>query len=225
MPNPFGEDQRRPRRAGRFGLSVTSSVIVSLILIACGGAAIQSGIAETGLQALESEKNISNNAVARIHKNEPVPVLNDSSDAHNQRIFYTEQSDPNKVEYLELLALDGTPIAHFTIKGQVSAMDTSLTNPTQQLCTQGSEHREEGRGCDPVGLAEPNGIYQGADAGHFAITTSGALIEWEGNFVTSDQPFNIKIPTKLVLNESAAPTATDTSHVTANAVLPNGRTH
>jgi hypothetical protein len=208
----------------KFGLTSASAAIAALILVACGGV-VGSGVAGelTGYQLLQHEVNVDNNSLGRIEKNEPIPVLSDSSDAHNQRQFVTEESDPNKIEYLELLGFDGTPIAHFTIKGQVSAMDTSETNPSQQLCSEGSESREEGRNCSTVGLAEPNGIYGGADAAHFAFTTSGALIEWEGNFVTSDQPFTLKAPVKLVLNEQAPVTSTNLSHV-SDGELPNGRT-
>jgi hypothetical protein len=42
------------------------------------------------------------------------------------------------------------------------------------------------------------------------------LIEWEGSFITSDQPFNIKVPEKLVLNESVAPSTTSHSNIIAN---------
>jgi hypothetical protein len=166
-----------------------------------------------GGQLIQHETNVDNNALGRIEKAEPIPVLSDSSDAHNQRQFVIEESDPNKLEYLELLGLDGTPIAHFTIKGQVSAMDTSETNPSQNACSEGGNNNYA---CGTIGLAEPNGVYGGIDAGHFAFTTSGALIEWQGDFITSDQPFNIKTPTKLVLNESVAPTATSHANIIAN---------
>lgn len=217
--NPF-EEQPQKRRIGfgKFSISVTAVVIVSLLIAACGGV-VGSGIAGglNGSQLLTHEQNVDNNSLGRIEKNEPIPVLNDSSDAHNQRQFVLEESDPNKIEYLELLGFDGTPIAHFTIKGQVSAMDTSETNPAQVECPiNGQGEHSEGVGCGTIGLAEPNGIYGGADAGHFAFTTDGALIEWQGDFITSDQPFNIKTPTKLVLNESIAPSKTDLSHVIGN---------
>lgn len=219
QPNPFGGPPPKRKRSfslGRFTISTTAVAVVALVLAACGGV-VGSGIAGTlhGGELLQHEANVDNNALGRIEKNEPIPVLNDSSDAHNQRQFVIETSDPNKIQYLELLGFDGTPIAHFTIKGQVSAMDTSETNPSQNICSSGGDENN-GYTCGTVGLAEPNGIYGGADAGHFAFTTSGALIEWQGDFITSDQPFNIKTPVKLVLNETVAPTPTSHKSIIAN---------
>lgn len=207
------------RIGARVGLSATGVAIVAAALVACGGGI---GVGVAGLrgdQVIASEKNVSNNALGRIKAQEPLPVLNDSSDAHNQRIFYTEQSDPSKVEYLELIGLSGQPYAHFTIKGQVSSMNTQMSNPSQAVCSDGGTN---GNACTTIGLPEPNGVYLGQDAGHFAITTSGALVEWEGNFVTSDQPFSIKAPVSMTLNENVAPTVTSLSHV-SGGVLPNGR--
>jgi hypothetical protein len=217
--SPFiNHSNKRKGFFARMGISSTAVAIVALVLVACGGV-VGSGIAggPTGSELIQHETNVDNNALGRIEKNEPIPVLSDSSDAHNQRQFVIEESDPNKIEYLELLGLNGNPIAHFTIKGQVSAMDTSETNPSQIDCPyEDNNNNSASLGCGSIGLAEPNGIYGGADAGHFAFTTSGALIEWEGNFITSDQPFNIKTPVQLVLNESVAPTPTSHSNIVAN---------
>lgn len=219
--NPFGE--HIPRRRRRFGNPARSAVvgaIVGLTLAACGGG-VYVATAENGAEALRHETNVANNSLARIAKKEPIPVLYDSSDAHNQRLFLTEESDPNKIHYLELVGLNGAPYAHFTIKGQVSSMATSQTNFTQVVCP--IDDDSSGVGCGTTGQAEANGVYQGADDGHFAFTTSNAEIEWDGNFLVSDQPFTIKAPVQLSLDESVAPSPTDLSHV-AGGELPNGRT-
>lgn len=221
MNDPFGQTEARKGIFARLGLSSTAVAIVALVIAACGGV-VGSGIAESGQQALTHERNVDNNALARIQANIPVPVLSNSSDASNQAQFVTEQSDPNKVEYLELVGYNGAPYAHYTIKGQVSAMDTSQTNPWQSSCQEGGH---ENYSCVGIGMAEPNGIYGGADAGHFAFTTAGALIEWEGDFVTSDQPFTIKAPVLLQQDENIPPSETNLHGVLSGAKLPNGRTH
>lgn len=201
----------------RIGVGLALLVGLAILLTACGNQS-NSPVKDQGIKLQQA---VSDGAIGRINQTEPPPVLTDSSDAHNQRIFYTEQSDPNKVEYLELLSYTGQPIAHFTIKGQVSSMNTQETSPTQAYCVSG----EKEKACTTVDQPDPNGVYVGADQAHFAITTNGALIEWEGNFITSDQPFSTKTPVALSLNESVAPTTTDTSHVAQGALLPNGRSH
>lgn len=218
--NPFGEPVHRRRRFGWPVRTIVVSAIVALVLAACGGGVLVAS-GENGAEALRHEQNVANNSLARITKKEPIPVLYDSSDAHNQRLFLTEESDPNKIHYLELVGMNGQPYAHFTIKGQVSSMATSQTNFTQVECPINDQN--SGVGCGSVGQPEANGIYQGPDDGHFAFTTSGAEIEWNGNFLVSDQPFTIKAPVQLQLNENVAPSPTDLSHVSGGE-LPNGRT-
>lgn len=89
QPNPFGGPPPKRKRSfslGRFTISTTAVAVVALVLAACGGV-VGSGIAGTlhGGELLQHEANVDNNALGRIEKNEPIPVLNDSSDAHNQR--------------------------------------------------------------------------------------------------------------------------------------------
>lgn len=206
-------------------LAALMLVALVLVLSACSS---QNKEAVQGQQALRHEQQNSNGALSRVTKTEPVPILYDSSDAHNQRLFYTVQSDPNKIEYLTLISLSGQPYAHFTIKGQVSAMSTQETNAQQLACSKwttehtGKEREHEENTCGVIGQADPNGVYPGPDNAHFAFTTNGALIEWEGPFVQSDQPFEIKTPVALTLNENVAPTATSLAHVQGGE-LPNGR--
>lgn len=202
--------------------AATLAASAALLLAACGGGGYL--LAEgSQLKAVERQQAESNYAIERIQQTEHLPTLYDSSDAHNQKLFYTIQSDPYKIEYLTLIGLDGKPYAHFTIRGQVSSMNTQESNPVQPYCTKG-EAGSNGIAiaCIPLGLAEPNGVYQGNDNGHFAFTTSGAMIEWEGNFIESDEPFTIKNPVSLSINESVAPTSTNLTHQSGGELPKRG---
>lgn len=200
----------------------TLSASAALLLAACGGGGylLAQG---SQLKAVEQQQAESNYAIERIQQTEHLPTLYDSSDAHNQKLFYTIQSDPSKIEYLTLVGLDGTPYAHFTIRGQVSSMNTQESNPYQVNCPyEDNSNQGSALGCGTIGLAEPNGVYQGNDNGHFAFTTSGAMIEWEGNFIESDEPFTIKNPVSLSINESVAPTPTNLTHQSGGELPKRG---
>jgi hypothetical protein len=104
MQDPFGTPkQSRKGILARLGISSTAAAIVALVLVACGGV-VGSGVAGqlSGSELLQHEVDVDNNALGRIEKNEPIPVLSDSSDAHNQRQFVIEESDPKKIEYRRL---------------------------------------------------------------------------------------------------------------------------
>lgn len=151
-------------------------------------------------QVRRNEQKYTGNQLAALEKAEPFPFFHDSGNRRNQNYYYTAEADPNKIWYLALIGLDGTPYATYEIKGPVSSTNDQVTNPVQ---------RSGGSGA-VIGQAEPDGTYSGDHQNeHVAITTSGAVVKWVGYYVTQDQPFVIKIPIRLQANESVRPTKTD----------------
>lgn len=195
-------------------LLIAGLVGVALVATGCGnqtkGAA--SIVRKQDVQSI-------NNQVIELRRAEPLPRFHDSAALRVQNAYYTADADPNKIWYVTLVALDGTPYAHFTTKGAPQPAGDQVTNPVQQVCAGGSSGEKN---CDVIGLPEPNGVHQGANTpGYVAILTTGAVIRLPDGAVISDQPFDVKTPVKLSIDESKAISATDTSTST-NGHVPTG---
>lgn len=172
--------------------------------------------------ALSKDANRVNSDLGRLQAREPLPNLNDSADLRTQNYLYTAEADPNKIWYLVTISQTGQALGNYTIRGPVVPASDQVTNPTQLIC---QHFRANGNsGCDSatVGLAEPNGIYPGNTNDHLAITTSGAILRWDGFYQVSDQPISLKTPVTLSLNENVAPSHTDLSTSTGGKLPPRG---
>lgn len=185
-------------------LAVAAAIACAGLIAACGSApsAVSKGAATVNKQ------------LSVLERAEPIPRLLDSADRAIQRDFYTAEADPNKIWYLETLSMTGSVEATYTIRGPVEPASDEVTNPNQVICI-GESHS----GCGPVGLAEPNGVYEHPGNDHIARLVSGALLKFEGQYQTSDQPFTIKTPETLTINSNAPITHTDLSK-TEGGVLP-----
>lgn len=161
-----------------------------------------------------------NRQLAELRRAQPLPQFHDSAALHVQNAYYTADADPNKVWYVTLIALDGTPYAHFTTRGAPQPAGDQVTNPVQLQCQHNGDSRPDG--CGTIGLPEPNGVHQGVNTpGYVAILTTGAMIRLPENAVISDQPFAVKTPIKLSIDETASISATDESKTT-NGIVPKG---
>lgn len=196
-------------------------VMLSSIGLLTGGACNGSQSAGTKAQHNITSQDVNdvNTRQEILRKAEPLPIFNDSAALRVQDSYYTADADPNKTWYVTLVALDGTPYAHFTTKGAPQPAGDQVTNPVQQYCAGGSNGVKN---CDTIGLQEPNGVHQGLNNdGYIAILTTGAMIRIPSNAVISDQPFATKTPVRLTIDETASISATDTSK-TQGAVIPQG---
>lgn len=188
---------------------VLAALAVVLGLAACGGKSTPT--------VISSDIKAINGDVARLQSIEPLPTLKDSGDLRIQNYYYSAEADPNKIWYLVTMGMNGSPTGYYTIRGPVENLSDEVTNPVQQACAGGSNGEKN---CDTVGLAEPNGIYPGQTADHVAILTDGAILRWEGQFQTSDQPFKpISTPT-VSINEDAQISNTDLSKTAGGKVPP-----
>jgi hypothetical protein len=189
-------------------LAIIAAVAAALILAACGGGSSKHAAGPP------TDRSVVQSILNDLRARYPLPVLTDSSDLHNQIQYARVQSDPNKIEYLEFLSLSGTPIANFTIRGQVSAEATRITSPVRDHCFEGQDQGEFSCVQDPQ--PDLTGTYfSQSGGGYFAYLTDGALIQWPASvlFITSDQPFKTSSPVQLNIDETKAITATH-SHVT-----------
>lgn len=184
-------------------------------LAACG----QSNTQKAQQRIVGQDVNAINQQLQELRRNEPLPRFHDSAALHVQDAYYTADADPNKLWYVTLIALDGTPYAHFTTKGAPQPAGDQVTNPVQIACPKVNGN---GRHCDVIGLPEPNGVHQSTgNEGYIAILTTGALVRIPAGAVISDQPFSVKTPIRLSIDETQAVSHTDTSKTTG-AVVPKG---
>lgn len=196
-------------------------LIIAVLVAALGMTACSTGTSagkKAQTQVRKQDVQDINQQVLELRRAQPLPQFHDSAALHVQNAYYTADADPNKVWYVTLVALDGTPYAHFTTKGAPQPAGDQITNPVQQVCAGGSNGEKN---CDVIGLPEPNGVHQGAGSGYVAILTTGAVVRIPENAVISDQPFDVKTPVKLSIDETQAISATDLSKTT-NGVVPKG---
>jgi hypothetical protein len=161
--------------------------------------------------------------ISELRKAEKLPYLHDSAALRVQDAFYTADADPNKLWYVTMVAMDGTPYAHYVTRGAPQPAGDEVTNPVQLYCQHIGGGTNIPDGCGDIGLAEPNGVHQGtSNSGYVAISITGAILRFpsEGAHI-SDQPFKIDTPVKLQLDESAEISKTDTSK-TDNPEVPTG---
>lgn len=195
-------------------------VISALAIFALAGCPSGNNNAKKAANAVRKQDVLDiNRQVLKLRKLEPLPDFHDSAALHVQNAYYTADADPNKIWYVTLIALDGTPYAHFTTRGAPQPAGDQVTNPVQQVCAGGSSGEKN---CDVIGLPEPNGVHSSPSTqGYVAILTTGAMIRIPEGAVISDQPFEVKTPIKLSIDETASISKTDTG-TTKGAVVPTG---
>ncbi len=189
------------------------------VLVGLGAMLAVSACSSTS-STIQHNNGTINGDLQRLQAAEPLPKLLDSADLRDQNYLYTAESDPNKLWYLETLSWTGSVEGSYTIRGPVVAASDQVTSPTQLYCQVSSG--EAPNGCGVVGLAEPNGVYTGNTNDHIAVLTTGAILRWEGPYQVSDQPFTVRTPAVLNVNESAPISHTDLSKSEGGKVPPKG---
>jgi hypothetical protein len=150
-------------------------IVAATALAACGsGNSVGKKTAQVQISAVKNDVNRINAQLAKLRANEPTPTFNDSAALHVQDAYYTADADPNKIWYATVVALDGTPIAHFTTRGAPQPAGDQVTNPQQLYCQHIGHGTNIPDGCGTIGLPEPNGVHQGTgNEGYIAILTTG----------------------------------------------------
>lgn len=194
-------------------------IIIALVAVVAVTGCSQGSSNKLGRAVAKQDITTINSQVQELRRAEPLPRFHDSAALRVQNAYYTADADPNKTWYVTLVALDGTPYMHLTTKGAPQPAGDQVTNPVQQSCAGGSSGNKN---CDVIGLPEPNGVHQGTSTpGYVAILTTGAVVRLPENAVISDQPFDLKSPVKLAINENAQISKTDTATAT-NGHVPTG---
>lgn len=204
----------------------TIAVLALALVVALTGCGsknrLNKHIAQSQIAVVSQDVQDIESQLLEMRSAEPLPRFHDSAALHVQNAYYTADADPNKIWYVTLVALDGTPYAHFTTKGAPQPAGDQVTNPQQLYCQHIGQGTNIPDGCGTVGLPEPNGVHSSAESqGYVAILTTGAMIRIPEGALISDQPFKVDVPVKLSIDETKNISATDESK-TEGAVVPTG---
>lgn len=137
---------------------------------------------------------------SRLIKQVPIPQIKDSLERRNVAKRAELFNDGEKISYVYLVSY-GKVMSFHTAKGKISSLQSYL-NPTDRL-VYGDGSKCEGRyhessPCFTVEAPEIDGTYGSNPEGIFFFTTEGAYVEWNGEYMVSDQPLRLATPPELV---------------------------
>lgn len=136
-------------------------------------------------------------------KTRPPFTMDDSLERQNLIRRYKYLNDQNNEHYVYLMS-HGKVVTWFVAQGKVSSVNSKLTNDKQivraQNCdfdTAGGGGGSEGSCFKTVESPQMDGSYGENGDAIFFFTTDGRYIEWNGQYVVSEQPLNIQTPLSL----------------------------
>lgn len=135
---------------------------------------------------------------------EPYPLAQMKSGGFLERSLLTEnllrQNDKHRLAYVVLLNMQGQPIAQYPIKGMVFSLNSQLTRTDQT-----ERHGQYGDGSTVVTAVGDNGTFGSEPDGIGFFTTSGVEIKWNGLYVESDAPLDLKTKPLITYNVNQSP--------------------
>lgn len=135
----------------------------------------------------------------RLIQQVPIPNIKDSLERRNVAKRAETFNNNDKISYVYLVSF-GKVMSFHTAKGKISSLQSYL-NPTERLIYgDGSKcnHRNQSVNCYAVSAPEIDGTYGSNPEGIFFFTTEGAYVEWNGEYMVSDQPLKLTTPPELV---------------------------
>ena len=149
------------------------------------------GFAEDNQKLREQQEKL-----AKAHK---VPVFERSQERANIVKRLELFNSDEKVSYIYLTSF-GRVMAFYTVKGKVSSVNSYLT-ASEQLVREGGEPCKWSSpvgSCYVVEAPDNDGSYGSNGDGVFFFTTEGAYVEWNGEYMLSDQPLKLTTQPELV---------------------------
>lgn len=134
----------------------------------------------------------------------PLPTLSNSLERVNISKRLTTFDDPAKVSYIYLTSY-GKVMAFYTIKGKVTSGSKRLTSTNRViddygtlLNLNGGEGWNSGSTIINVDAPELDGTYGNSNPYIFFWTTDGTYVQWNGEYMLSDQPLKLTTQPELV---------------------------
>ncbi len=177
------------------------AVAAVLPLAACTGSGHQSDSAQSTGQA-QTEQAFKQQQTAVPY---PVAQLKDSLERRNIRERLLRYNDPDKISYIYLLAQTGAVITSYTIKGKVTANDSQMTTSESII----SNCHGTSSTCNDVAVSAPgdDGSYGPNEPGIYFFTTEDVMITWNGPYLMSDAPQDVRTPPTIIYSKDSKPTS------------------
>lgn len=133
----------------------------------------------------------------RLIQSQPAPQLDYSVERQNLIERMKRANDRNLVGYIYLMSDTGQVIASYVTQGKATDMGAYLTSYDVLISASGELCGTLSSNCYAVESPDFDGAYGEDPEGVFFFTDTGAMVEWSGRYVWTDQPMTIKTPVSL----------------------------
>lgn len=151
-----------------------------------------------GFEMKMTEKN-----QEQLVKNQPPEGMDTSLERQNLKKRYEYLNDQNNQHYVYLMS-HGKVVTWYTASGKVSSVNSKLTNDKQIVRADNCDFDEgngaggsEGACYKTVESPQMDGSYGTNGDAIFFFTTDGEYVQWNGEYIVSEQPLNIRTPPEL----------------------------
>ena len=163
-------------------------------VFACGG-----WFEESCPSTYEKEQAQASQNQGRLTQSVSIPVLKTSQERTQIKKRAELFDNEDKISYIYLVSY-GKVMAFFTVKGKVSSLNSYMV-PQEQLVREGNKPCDWSSSvgsCYPIESPDLDGAYGKNADGVFFFTTEGAYVEWQGEYMMSDQPLKLSTQPELV---------------------------
>lgn len=144
-------------------------------------------------QQVDEQQAVADNQ-AKLQVAVPLPQLDNSLERANISKRLSLWNDPAKISYVYLTSY-GKVMAFYTVKGKITSGSKRLTSQEKQV---GSQDCGQGN-CELVMESpELDGTYGSSASYIYFWTTEGAYVQWNGEYMLSDQPLKLTTTPELV---------------------------
>lgn len=168
--------------------------IVLLLVAAMGAGCIETKKYEDTTSGQEAKLTESNQA--RLLAASPPPQLDKSLERENLIRRLDLLNNENKIFYIYLVSY-GKVMAEYVAKGKVSSVNSKLTTQ-QQIVRDPYTSTMDNKNGKVVESPDLDGSYGTNGDAIFFFTSSGAYVEWSGEYMVSDFPMKLATPPELI---------------------------
>ncbi len=152
---------------------------------------------------IKNEMQKANEIQNKIVNNVPIPQLTNSVERNMVAERAKRFDVPNKIGYVYLMSF-GKVLSFYPIKGKVASLRSYLVPVEKMVADDGGPCTKEWRGSDGIALncfqveaPDIDGTYGENVQGIFFYTTEGQYVEWNGEYLYSEEPLKIATPVEL----------------------------
>jgi len=195
-----------------------------LIIAAVAGMLVLAGCSDTGsgdTEKMEEKtgKDVSNTNVGdtyafesklteknqqQLVKGENYPEMKNSLERQNLARRYEYLNDQNNQHYIYLMS-HGKVVAEYIAQGKVSSVNSKLTNDKQIVaredCLETTANGDEAACFKTVESPQLDGSYGENGDAIFFFTSDGRYVEWNGEYLVSEQPLDVETPVLRIAAE------------------------